>query len=80
MNTLCENSLVSGFSRELKQITPEIVVEVASTFRLDPNTMPSAPNPNESEVRKKFLQMARMREQMDGVLDNRPADPPGNQE
>ena len=80
VNTLCENSLVSGFSRELKQITPEIVVEVASTFRLDPNTMPSAPNPNESGVRRKFLQMARMREQMDGVLDNRPADLPGNQE
>jgi general secretion pathway protein A len=81
VNTLCENSLVSGFSRELKQITPEIVMEVASSFRLDPSTISSAPNSNESEVRKRFLQvMAQMMEQMDGVLDSRSADLPGSQE
>ena len=81
VNTLCENSLVSGFSREMKQITPEIVAEVASSFRLDPAALPSAPNLSESETRKKVLQMmTRMVEQMDGVLDNGPADLPGSQE
>lgn len=33
-NTLCENSLVAGFAKQVKQITPEIVSEVAATFRL----------------------------------------------
>lgn len=35
VNTLCENSLVLGYGLELDQITPDIVREVASDFRLD---------------------------------------------
>jgi general secretion pathway protein A len=33
-NTLCENSLVAGFAKQVSQITPDIVGEVAQTFRL----------------------------------------------
>jgi general secretion pathway protein A len=36
INTLCENSLICGYSRLAKQITPEIVLEVAADLRLDP--------------------------------------------
>jgi general secretion pathway protein A len=35
VNTLCENCLVLGYGLELNQITPAIVREVASDFRLD---------------------------------------------
>ena len=41
-NTLCENSLVAGFAKQLKQITPEIVSEVAATFRLHSSAMSAA--------------------------------------
>jgi general secretion pathway protein A len=34
VNTLCENSLVSGFSGQTKQISVDIIEEVAATFRL----------------------------------------------
>jgi general secretion pathway protein A len=35
VNTLCENSLMLGFGLQLAQITPAVVQEVASDFRLD---------------------------------------------
>lgn len=35
INTLCENSLMLGFGMQLPQITPAVVREVASDFRLD---------------------------------------------
>jgi general secretion pathway protein A len=35
INTLCENSLLSGFGQEQKSITPEIVQEVVTDLRLD---------------------------------------------
>jgi general secretion pathway protein A len=41
-NTLCENSLVAGFARQVKQISPEIVREVAATFRLHASAMSAA--------------------------------------
>lgn len=80
-NTLCENSLVVGFSRQLKQITPEIVAEVASSFRLDLTTPVSAPSPIEPEPRKRALRMlAQMLEQLDAALESKSADFPGSQE
>ena len=36
VNTLCENSLISGYNRQVKRITPQIVEEAASDLRLDP--------------------------------------------
>lgn len=41
-NTLCENSLVAGFAKQVKQITPEIVSEVAASFRLHASAMSAA--------------------------------------
>ena len=40
INTLCENSLMLGFGLQLSQITPAIVREVASDFRLDQSVVP----------------------------------------
>jgi type II secretory pathway predicted ATPase ExeA len=72
-NTLCENSLVSGFSRQVKQITPEIVEEVAATFRLDVVTPPC----DRSEDRKRILQeLAQLIGETEGVTGKRGMETP----
>lgn len=66
-NTLCENSLVSGFSRQTKEITPEIVEEIAESFRLDV-TPRSQSSSDGSDEREKILQMlALMMKEMGGT-------------
>jgi type II secretory pathway predicted ATPase ExeA len=55
VNTLCENSLVAGYGRQVGTITPEIVQEVAEDFRLNLVTETSAPGSNMLEERKKVL-------------------------
>ena len=40
VNNLCENSLISGYGKQIKQITVEIVREVASDLRLDQVALP----------------------------------------
>jgi general secretion pathway protein A len=37
-NTLCENSLISGYGRQVKRITADIVQEVAADLRLNPGS------------------------------------------
>jgi general secretion pathway protein A len=55
-NTLCENSLVAGYGQQAKNITPEIVQEVAADLRLTHLvTESSAPSANMIEERKKVL-------------------------
>jgi len=56
-NTLCENSLISAFSRQVKQVTPEIVEEVAITFRLNVVSQTSDSNPDAAEQRTKMLEL-----------------------
>jgi type II secretory pathway predicted ATPase ExeA len=41
VNNLCENSLISGYGRQIKQITVEIVREVAADLRLGQVALPS---------------------------------------
>jgi general secretion pathway protein A len=41
VNNLCENSLVSGYGKQIKQITAEIVREVASDLRLGQGALPA---------------------------------------
>ena len=35
INTLCENALIHGYARQLKQLSPEVIEQVAHDFRLD---------------------------------------------
>lgn len=49
VNTLCENCLMLGFGLQLDQITPAIVREVVSDFRLD---QPAAEAESRSEVER----------------------------
>lgn len=37
-NTLCENSLISGYGRQVKKITADIVQEIAADLRLNPGS------------------------------------------
>ncbi len=69
INTLCENSLVAGYVKQTKQITPDIVQEVASDFRMDvPAGAASAPESEDAESRKKALKaLFRMIEELDGT-------------
>jgi general secretion pathway protein A len=65
-NTLCENSLVSGFSKESKQITPDIVEDIAVTFRLDVLPPPSPKSAEHSDRRKRMVEtLYQMIEEMD---------------
>jgi general secretion pathway protein A len=49
VNTLCENSLMLGYGLQAKQITPTIVREVASDFRLEQSTTPAVQQPGGAE-------------------------------
>jgi general secretion pathway protein A len=35
INTVCENALIAAYSQQLKSVTPEIVRDIATEFRLD---------------------------------------------
>jgi general secretion pathway protein A len=68
INTLCENSLVSAYAKQTKQITGDIVQEVATDFRLDVSSPTSAAEPEDGETKKKALKaLFRMIEELDGA-------------
>lgn len=35
INTICENALIAGYARQLRNITPEVIEQVATDFRLN---------------------------------------------
>ncbi|MGB6482037.1 MAG: AAA family ATPase [Candidatus Acidiferrales bacterium] len=66
INTLCENSLVSGYAKQAKQITEDMVHEVAADFRLDAPTAVPAAGIEDPESRKRALKaLFRMIEDLD---------------
>jgi general secretion pathway protein A len=56
-NTLCENSLICGYGRAAKQITPDIVQEVAADLRLNPEPEKFVPKPEVLEGRKRVAKV-----------------------
>lgn len=69
INTLCENALVSAYAKQCKQVSQEIVEEVASDFRLN-ETAAALGEPEEMGARKKALKaLFRMIEELDGVAE-----------
>lgn len=73
VNTLCENSLVSGYSRQAKQVTPEIVQEVAADFYLDRVSASPAPSSGAFDTRKKILKaLLRMIEELNEAAEGQP--------
>jgi general secretion pathway protein A len=68
VNVLCENSLILGYGGQLKQITPEIVEEVAKNLRLDQVTTWHATDSSDAEERKKIAKaLFRIIEEFDGT-------------
>jgi general secretion pathway protein A len=66
VNTLCENSLVAGYAKQTKQITRDIVQEVAADFRLDMPSVVPAEGLEDPESRKRALKaLFRMIEDLD---------------
>jgi general secretion pathway protein A len=53
VNTLCENSLIAGYGRQLRQITPEIVQECAIDLRLNVVSEPTLIKPEWPDGRKR---------------------------
>lgn len=74
INTLCENSLVSGYAKQVKQVTEDIVQEVASDFRLDGPMAEPVAGTEDAESRKRALKaLFRMIEDLDGTSE-KPSD------
>jgi general secretion pathway protein A len=66
-NTLCENCLISGYGRQTKEITSEIVREVAADLRLNPIGTSAVSASDDLEERKKMRKaLLRMIEELDG--------------
>jgi hypothetical protein len=38
INTVCENALIAGYSRQMRSVSPEIVDDIARDFRLGVQT------------------------------------------
>jgi general secretion pathway protein A len=67
-NILCENSLISGYGRHVKQITSEIVREAAADLRLNPAVVSPSPHSHDLEARKKIREeLLRIVEELDGT-------------
>lgn len=70
INTLCENSLVSGYAKQLKQIGEDIIDEVASDFRLDSSVVAPLASAEDPESRKRALKaLFRMIEDLDNTSE-----------
>jgi hypothetical protein len=68
VNVLCENSLILGYGEQAKQITPEIVQEVAKDLRLGQVTPSRAADSAAHEERKTISKaLYRIIEELDGA-------------
>src|ERR1700691_3421551 len=56
-NTLCENSLISGYGRQLKQVTAAVLQEIAADLRLNPGSEPRVLESDGLEGRKKVFRV-----------------------
>jgi general secretion pathway protein A len=75
VNTLCENCLVLGYGLELNQITPAIVREVASDFRLDQSAAGGEPRSGVKDIQPRSEVRTEVKE-IQGRTDCVPAQPP----
>jgi Asp-tRNA(Asn)/Glu-tRNA(Gln) amidotransferase C subunit len=70
VNVLCENSLILGYGEQVKQITPEIVQEVAKDLRLGQVTASRAADSTDREERKKISKaLSRIIEEFDSASE-----------
>lgn len=73
VNTLCENSLISGYSKQAAQITPGIIKEVSDDLGVNRVMTSSAPDSDNAEIQKWILKaLSRMIEELKGNSENQP--------
>lgn len=73
VNSLCENSLVVGYSKQAPKITPAIVEGVAADLRIDPETNSPTPSSDYSKMQKKILRaFSRMIEELNDDSETLP--------
>jgi type II secretory pathway predicted ATPase ExeA len=63
INTICENALISGYSKQAEQVTPAIVQEVAIDLRLEAS--PSSPISKSDNAEQLWEVLAQMIKQWD---------------
>jgi len=63
INTICENALIAGYSKQAMQITPAIVQEVATDLRLE--VAPSSPTSKSESLEEVLGALAHMIERWD---------------
>lgn len=67
INTVCENALIAAYAKKMRSVTPEIIEEIATEFRLGVVVSPSksqSTNVDESEVRKAAKTMLELYDQL----------------
>src|SRR5260370_9033035 len=67
-HTICESALITGYARQLRQITPEVIEHVAHEARLDVRLPAELPEkaPNDDHVLKQLFEMVRLLEKAGG--------------
>jgi hypothetical protein len=71
INTICESALITGYSRQLRSITPEVIEQVAIESRLNvgPQAEPPTQTPDNANVLKQLFEMVRLLEKADGAKE-----------
>jgi len=71
VNTICESALITGYARQIRSITPEIIDEVAEDSRLEQKTQPTLIHnaPDHGAVLKGLFEMIQMLRVEDGGKD-----------
>jgi general secretion pathway protein A len=68
INTVCENALITAFARQSQVVTPDIIDEVASDFRLSVTHTPKAlVEENNSEVWQAVKTLLQLHDQLQGT-------------
>jgi|KBSMisStandDraft_5_1062788.scaffolds.fasta_scaffold00456_11 general secretion pathway protein A len=67
INTVCENALITAFARQSQVVTPDIIDEVASDFRLSITHTPKAIEENNSEVWQAVKTLLQLHDQLQGT-------------
>jgi len=76
INTVCENALITAFAKETRAVTPEIIDEIVTDFRLDlvrqPHAEPGAGHASNARRATKILQLLQQHLQ---YLESNPDEP-----
>lgn len=77
INTICENALIMGFERRMETVSPDIIDDIATTFRLRPQRTPEQPGTfDDVEMRKAATIMLELNARLKAEKAGKPAASP----